>query len=52
MLTWVFIFLVVAIVAGIFGFTNIAAEATGIAKIIFVIFLILFAASIIVHFLR
>ena len=39
MLRWSFIFLVVAIIAGILGFTNIAAGAAEIAKVLFFIFI-------------
>ena len=39
MLKWSFIFLIVAIIAGIFGFTNIEAGAADIAKILFFIFI-------------
>ncbi len=39
MLKWSFIFLIIAIVAGIFGFTNIEAGAASIAKILFFIFI-------------
>lgn len=42
MLKWAFIFLVVAIIAGIFGFTDVAAASTTIAKWLFGIFLVLF----------
>ena len=52
MLTWVLIFFVVAIVAGILGFTNIAAEAVYIARIIFTIFVVLFIASLLFHLFR
>ena len=45
MLTWSITFLVIAIVAAIFGFTTIAGAAIGFAKILFVIFLILFVVS-------
>ncbi|MDF1832071.1 MAG: DUF1328 domain-containing protein [Porticoccaceae bacterium] len=41
MLYWAFIFLVVAIVAGIFGLTGIAAIASEIAWLLFVVGLIL-----------
>ncbi len=51
-LNWALIFLVVAIIAGVFGFTNIAAEAVGFAKILFMIFLILFVVSIVLHLFR
>ncbi len=47
MLRWSFIFLVVALVAALFGFTGIAASAAGIAKILFFIFIILFFIALI-----
>jgi uncharacterized membrane protein YtjA (UPF0391 family) len=47
MLRWAVIFLVVAIVAGVFGFAGIMVAAAGIAKILFYLFLILFAISLI-----
>jgi len=39
MLRWSFIFLIVAIVAAVFGFTDIASGAAAIAKILFFIFI-------------
>ncbi|MEO8198967.1 MAG: DUF1328 domain-containing protein [Gemmatimonadota bacterium] len=42
MLKWAFIFLIVAVVAAIFGFGGIAATATGIAKVLFYIALAIF----------
>jgi uncharacterized membrane protein YtjA (UPF0391 family) len=39
MLRWSFAFLLVAIVAAIFGFTGIAEGAAGIAKVLFFIFI-------------
>ncbi|MDQ2695255.1 MAG: DUF1328 domain-containing protein [Pseudomonadota bacterium] len=47
MLEWALIFLVVALIAAVFGFTNIAAAASGIAKVLFFIFLVLFLVSLI-----
>lgn len=38
-------FLVIAIIAAIFGWGGIAGASAGIAKILFVVFLILFAVS-------
>lgn len=52
MLGWVFLFLVIAIVAAIFGFGGIAVQAVGIAKILFFIFLVLFLVSLILHLFR
>jgi uncharacterized membrane protein YtjA (UPF0391 family) len=48
MLRWALIFLVVAIVAALFGFTDIAAASAGIAKVLFAIFLILFLAALVI----
>jgi len=39
MLRWSFAFLIIAIVAAIFGFTDIASGAAAIAKVLFFIFL-------------
>lgn len=47
MLTWSIIFLIVSIIAALFGFTNIAGTSMDIAKILFFIFLILFFVSLI-----
>lgn len=52
MLTWVVIFLVIAIIAALFGFTGVAKAATGIAKVIFFIFLILFIIFLILYFVH
>jgi uncharacterized membrane protein YtjA (UPF0391 family) len=50
MLYWAVIFLVVAIIAGIFGFGGISQAATGIAKILFLIFIVLFLVSLVVGY--
>ena len=42
MLRWTITFLVIALLAAIFGFGGIAAGAASIAKIIFIVFLVLF----------
>lgn len=47
MLTWVVIFLVVALIAALFGFTGIARASASIAKVIFFIFLVLFVIALI-----
>ncbi|MBM1634500.1 DUF1328 domain-containing protein [Sulfitobacter mediterraneus] len=47
MLSWAVIFFVVAIIAAIFGFGGIATASAGIAQILFLIFLALFAATLI-----
>src|SRR5262245_33029146 len=40
MLRWAVIFLVVALIAAVFGFTGIASAAAGIAKFLFFLFLV------------
>lgn len=47
MLRWSVIFLIIAIVAAIFGFGGISESAAGIAKILFYIFIIVFIISLI-----
>jgi uncharacterized membrane protein YtjA (UPF0391 family) len=42
MLKWAAIFFVISIIAALFGFSDIAAGAAGIAKILFYIFLAIF----------
>ena len=48
MLSWAATFFIIAIIAAIFGFGGIAAGATEIAKILFFLFLIGFAVSLII----
>ncbi len=45
MLHYSIVFLVVALIAALFGFGLIASTAAGIAKILFVVFLVLFVLS-------
>jgi uncharacterized membrane protein YtjA (UPF0391 family) len=45
MLHYAVVFLVIALIAAVFGFGGIAASAAGIAQILFVVFLILAIAS-------
>lgn len=52
MLYWAVIFFIVAIIAAVFGFGDIAAGATSIAKILFFVFLILFVLSLITGVMR
>jgi uncharacterized membrane protein YtjA (UPF0391 family) len=44
MLRWALIFLIIALVAGAFGFTGVAAGAATIAKVIFGFFLVICVA--------
>lgn len=52
MLRAAFGFLVLAIIAGIFGFGGIAALSVDIARILVFLFLILFAVAMVMHALR
>lgn len=52
MLRWALIFFVVALIAAILGFTGIALAAAGIAKVLFFIFVILLALSLLGHVAR
>ena len=45
MLYWSLVFLVVALIAAVFGFSGIAATSAGIARVLFGLFLILFVVS-------
>ncbi len=39
MLKWAAIFFVIALIAGFFGFSGVSVAATGVAKVLFFIFL-------------
>ena len=47
MIRWILIFLVVAIIAAVFGFTDIAGGAASIARVLFYIFLVIFIISLV-----
>ena len=48
MLRWAMFFLVVALIAAVLGFGNIAGSATGIAVTLFWVFVVLFIVSLLV----
>lgn len=52
MLYYAAVFLIIAVVAALLGFTGIAAGAVEIAKILFFVFLLLFVATLIVGLIR
>ncbi len=52
MLQWALTFLVIALIAAIFGFGGIAIASVEIARILFFLFLILFLVSLIVGLAR
>jgi len=47
MLSWALTFLVIALIAGVLGFGVVAGTAASIAKILFVVFLVLFVIGLI-----
>ena len=52
MLRWALIFLVVALIAAVFGFGGVAADSAWIAKILFFLFLVLFVISLLTGAIR
>jgi uncharacterized membrane protein YtjA (UPF0391 family) len=48
MLKWAVVFLLIAIVAGLFGFTGVEQASASIAKILFGIFLVLFVGALVI----
>ena len=47
MLYWAVVFFIIALVAALLGFTGIEFAAAGVAKILFLVFLVLFVVSLI-----
>jgi uncharacterized membrane protein YtjA (UPF0391 family) len=45
MLKWAVVFLIIAVIAGIFGFTGVEEASATIAKVLFGIFLLLFIGA-------
>ncbi len=52
MLHYAVVFLIIALIAALLGFTGIAAGAVEIARILFFVFLLLFAVSLVVGLMR
>lgn len=52
MLQWAFTFLVLALVAAFLGFGGVAAISIEIARILFVVFIVLFIVAAVVHAMR
>ena len=52
MLGWAITFLIVALVAAVFGFGGIAGTAVEMAKLIFFVAIVLFAISAVIGLLR
>jgi uncharacterized membrane protein YtjA (UPF0391 family) len=49
MLYYAIVFFIIALLAGIFGFGGVAVAFAGVAKILFMIFLVLFVVSLVAH---
>jgi uncharacterized membrane protein YtjA (UPF0391 family) len=47
MLGWALVFLVLALVAGAFGFRGVAGTARGLAKVLFFVFLVMFVLALV-----
>jgi uncharacterized membrane protein YtjA (UPF0391 family) len=52
LLSWALAFLLIAIVAAVLGFGGLASTATGMADILFCVFLLAFIISLLVNFSR
>ena len=52
MLYYALLFFIVALIAAVFGFTGLAAGATSIARILFFVFLIFAAVSLLASLVR
>ncbi|GAA0295058.1 DUF1328 domain-containing protein [Rhodovulum tesquicola] len=52
MLQWALIFLLLALVAGLFGFGGIAMASAGIAQTLFFIFILLFVGAVVMSVMR
>ena len=48
MIKWAIVFALISVVAGIFGFTGIAADSAAVAKILFYIALTIFVVLIVI----
>lgn len=49
LLDWVVIFFIISLIAAFFGYSGLAGDAAGIAKILFFVFLALFAVSLLLR---
>ena len=52
MLRWSITFLVIALIAALFGFTGIMTVSVDIARVLFVVFIVLFVLTAIIHLFR
>jgi len=47
MISWAITFLIIALIAAVFGFGGIAGSAMGMAQVLFFVFLVMFVLSLI-----
>ena len=52
MLRWAFSFLILALVAGFLGFGGVAIMSIEIARLLFIVFLVLFAIACFMHIVK
>ncbi|MBU2580353.1 MAG: DUF1328 domain-containing protein [Alphaproteobacteria bacterium] len=52
MLSWAIAFLIAALVAAFLGFGGVASAFAGIAQLLFYVFLVVFAAMLVMHLLQ
>lgn len=52
MLGWTLSFLAIALIAALFGFGGIASASTGIAQMLFFVFIVLFVVSLLADVVR
>ena len=51
LLGWALVFLVISLIAAVFGFGGIASTTAGVAKVLFFIFIVVFVVLLITAFL-
>jgi uncharacterized membrane protein YtjA (UPF0391 family) len=52
MLSWAFLFLILALIAGFLGFGGVAVVSIEIARVLFGIFLFMFLLTVVIHAMR
>jgi uncharacterized membrane protein YtjA (UPF0391 family) len=52
MLNWALVFLLVAMLAAVFGFTGLAVASAGIAKLLFYVFIVVFLVMLVLGIAR
>lgn len=52
MLGWALAFLIIALTAGVLGFGGVAVISANVAKVLFVVFILLFAVALVVSAIK